>query len=179
MNNNIDPTTRIIFLDIDGVMNHAIYFKRRKEGKFERDPIDPECVQYLNRIIAATGAKVVISSTWRMHYDIEYMQTILDQKGFEGEVIGETPDVYSSHKYNAPRGCEIKDWIKKHVERDNYDLTYRRFIILDDDSDMLLSQAEHFIRTDFMGAGLTENLAYRAKRTLLGLENIYTEDHTL
>lgn len=172
MNNPIDPTTRIIFLDMDGVMNHGEYFRAVKES----DPIDPECVKNLNTIIEATDAKVVISSTWRMFYNIEAMQALLDRKGFKGEVIGETPDVYSSHKYNAPRGCEIADWIKEHVERDSFDLTYRRFIILDDDSDMLLLQAEHFIHTDFMGGGLTVNAAYRAKRMLLGLENIYRDN---
>jgi len=178
MEGTIDHNTRIIFLDMDGVMNHEGYF-RIANDKNERDPIDPVCVEYLNGIIEDTGAKVVISSTWRRWYKVEAMQNQLDHKGFKGEIIGKTPDVYSSHKYNAPRGCEIDDWIKKHIyqpaDSDLLGFTYRRFIIIDDDSDMLLSQAEHYIRTDFSGGGLTRNVAYRAKRTLLGLENLYKD----
>lgn len=163
----IDPNTRIVFLDMDGVMNHAGYYRIAKSNT-EHDPIDPENVENLNNIIRNTGAKVVISSSWRMFYDYQTIEKLLKDKGFQGEVIGETPDI---SKYSAPRGCEIQEWIYKHVECGNK-LTYNRYIILDDDSDMLLRQARHFIQTDFSGGGLTENLAYKAIRCLNSFENI-------
>ena len=164
----IDAKTRIIFLDIDGVLNHHGYFRTAKD-KNERDPIDPENVKALNKIIENTGAKVVISSTWRMFYDHKAIQRLLDAKGFEGEVIGETPDIYTEYKFNAPRGCEIDLWIKNNMESP---YSYRRYVIIDDDSDMLLQHKDHLILTDFTGGGLTENAAYRATRMLQGLENI-------
>lgn len=167
---NIDPLTRIIFLDMDGVMNNYRYFRTAKH-KSEKDPICPDAVKELNWIVDTTDAKIVISSTWRMFYNYDAMQNLLDNKGFKGEVIGETPDVYSSHKYNAPRGAEINDWITANID-DSEIHEYRRYVIIDDDSDMLLWQVPHFIHTDFSGGGLTHDIAYRTIRTLLGLENI-------
>ena len=42
--------------------------------------------------------------------------------------------------YAACRGLEINQWLKEHEDVTNY-------VILDDDSDMLLCQREHFIKT--------------------------------
>jgi hypothetical protein len=47
---------KIIFLDIDGVLN---------AGSQDEPFILPECAQRLNRIIQETGAGVVLSSAWR------------------------------------------------------------------------------------------------------------------
>lgn len=51
---------KIIFLDIDGVLNGHGYNELAGST-----PILPRCVAHLNRIIAETGASVVISSAWR------------------------------------------------------------------------------------------------------------------
>ena len=166
---SVTPETRIIFLDMDGVMNNSEYFRNAK-WKGETDRIDPLAVDQLNRIVEKTHAKIVISSSWRHFYSYEEIHKLLKKKGFIGETIGETPDVYTKYKYNAPRGCEINDWIN-HCIDDNKVCTYRRYVILDDDSDMLLKQQEHLILTDFF-SGLTHNIAYRTIRKLQGLENI-------
>jgi hypothetical protein len=47
---------KIIFLDIDGVLN---------AGCDDEPFIFSECAQRLNRIIQETGAQVVLSSAWR------------------------------------------------------------------------------------------------------------------
>lgn len=54
-----------------------------------------------------------------------------------------------------PRGVEIKQWIDTHIHSDNGENWDRKevgidfnYVILDDDSDMLLEQEEHFIKTD-------------------------------
>lgn len=165
----IDPNTRMIFLDIDGVLNHSGYFKTALAMQ-ELDPIDPECIKNLNAIVEQTGANIVISSSWRMMADIETITNLLKDKGFIGRVIGGTPDIYKTHSFNAPRGCEIKKWIDDNID-DKGLISYKKYIIIDDDSDMLLEQAEHFIHTTF-DSGLTQSLAYRATLKLLSLENI-------
>jgi len=159
----ISPNTRIIFLDMDGVMNHIGHMKGP-------DPIDPECIKRLNEIVEATDAKVVISSTWRKYTSFNTLAGRMTKMGFVGEILDYTPCIEREFGYNAPRGCEIQLWIKRNIA--DGDCTYRRYIILDDDSDMLLEQRENFILTDATGGGLTINMAHRAKRTLLGLENI-------
>lgn len=62
-----------------------------------------------------------------------------------------------------PRGVEIKQWIDTHIHSDNgkdwnrkklgKDFTY---VILDDNSDMLLEHKDNFIRTD-SEIGLTDD----------------------
>lgn len=46
---------RIIFLDIDGVLNSESYFNDKTTGA-----IDPECAKKLNRIIKETNADGII-----------------------------------------------------------------------------------------------------------------------
>ena len=74
---------KTIFLDMDGVLNHTLFFRGRtkypaKTIKRPYDQIDQESVENLNTLIQQTGAKVVISSTWRKHYDVAQMQEILN-----------------------------------------------------------------------------------------------------
>ena len=58
---------KVIFLDIDGVLNSDEYVDKVKKSDIqgiERD-IDIEKVKLLKRAIDETGAKVVLSSSWR------------------------------------------------------------------------------------------------------------------
>ena len=52
---------KIIFLDIDGVLNCA---KTKNPRKFPY-VIDQRLLKRLKRLLTVTGAKVVLSSTWR------------------------------------------------------------------------------------------------------------------
>ena len=62
---------KIIFLDIDGVLNVI------PQGRDEYGAIfHPEFVANLKHIIDKTGAKLVISSTWRMS-GLKIMKEIL------------------------------------------------------------------------------------------------------
>ena len=58
------------------------------------------------------------------------------------------------------RGVEIYNWINKNVPYEERDTTFR-YAILDDDSDMLLWQKDHFFKTEFNGGGLTEEIAQK------------------
>lgn len=180
---------KIIFLDIDGVLNHQNWFSRRHKEVNQNDVVshypfyefDPESVEQLNRIINETGAKVVVSSTWRLGRTITQLQEILDRVGFIGEVIDKTPNFHAKGTdndgerigYTIPRGCEIDWWLKNEGEfqRINWSTEeqqkyidksiVKNYIIIDDDSDMLYNQREHFIHTSFM-SGLTNELTDKA-----------------
>ena len=59
---------KIIFLDIDGVLN----CKYTKEEIFFFPFVSPKKIELLKQLIERTGAKVVLSSTWRHGWaDIE------------------------------------------------------------------------------------------------------------
>lgn len=61
--------TPIIFLDVDGVLNHYGQFAPHPSGLLlsmrDRFPLDPACVARVLRLVSETGADVVLSSTWR------------------------------------------------------------------------------------------------------------------
>lgn len=115
---------RIVFLDFDGVLNSTRFYKHRPSHEFKLDRV---AVRRLNRLLDASGAKVVVSSTWRMGRSIVELQRVLDSYGFTGEVIGRTK-VLSTY-----RGYEIRQWM---VDT-RLAIDIESFVILDDDSDMV------------------------------------------
>lgn len=119
---------RVIFLDFDGVVVCLPKVSDRlKSGKSVRSA-NPEAVSHLNHLVELTGAKIVISSTWRKHHDIDMLRGTLQRAGFTGEVISVTPD---KHDYGYPewqRGHEIDLWLRLHPKVDSY-------VVLDDDYD--------------------------------------------
>jgi len=112
---------KIIFLDFDGVLNcnttkDLVTFP--PWGAIFRG-LDDDKVQLVSKLAEVTGAKVVISSTWRLHFSIAELKDILAKRGFTADVVGETPH---SHK---ERGDEIQDWIEENGKPE-------AFVVLDD-----------------------------------------------
>ena len=172
---------RIIFLDIDGVLNHHQFYKERhKERHKERlenpdreklsdfehncDEIDSNSVELLNEIVEKTDVKFVISSTWRILHSLEEIQSYLSHHNFKGEIIGKTPRGCG----NCLRGNEILDWMKANEDVMGAPYhEYTSYLILDDDSDMLYWQRNNFINIDRY-VGLTPKNVYKAVRFLEG-----------
>lgn len=128
---------KVLFLDIDGVLNSEEY--AISLGKGGMLGIDPEKVKILDRIIEATGAKIVISSSWRGSSDL-----LADIRSSVGEYIGITP------RLSGIRGAEVKAWLI-----DNW---VDRYAILDDDSDFYKYQP--LFKTSWK-KGLTDEIADR------------------
>lgn len=62
---------KVIFLDIDGVLNYTKWYtNERNPGNLhgQEGDLDPLCVDRIIRICEETGAKVVISSDWRISW---------------------------------------------------------------------------------------------------------------
>ena len=157
---------KIIFLDIDGVLNHEKFYKEfTEEGhddmkEFFMNQIDPNSVKNLNILCDETGAKIVISSTWR-HSGIEYCVDILTKCGLTGEIIDITPTL----RDDCLRGNEILKWIKDNELLVGPYYQFTEYVILDDDSDMLYWQRNNFILIDRF-VGLTMGNVFQAKRIL-------------
>lgn len=119
---------KVIFLDFDGVLNSHKWIGANQH-LFETDrlfmhrDVDPEAVERLNRIVDATGAEVVVSSTWRRMNSRGMLQFILRKHGFNGFVKDVTPIL------GTRRGFEIQQWLDEHGPVES-------FTIIDDDSDM-------------------------------------------
>jgi len=136
---------KIIFLDIDGVVNSSFFFKTQPDKDREHD-IDPKAVEILQRILKETGAEVVLSSSWRGGEE--------NHKVIRNLVCDFTQ--ITPRCCAGIRGVEIYTWIDKNIPYDEKDQL--KYAILDDDSDMLLWQKDHFFQCD-NEFGLTEEIA--------------------
>jgi len=159
---NID--SKIIFLDIDGVLNTQQYAIQSEE---RMDAINPVSVSILNKMLEVSGAQVVVSSSWRMCFSIEELTVILQNKGLRYPILDYTPVLDS-----GVRGQEISKWIDTNKD---HGLWFNEYLILDDDSDMLYWQRENFVHTP-NDTGLTPNIAYRAINRLRGKRNWVEDD---
>lgn len=143
---------KILFLDIDGVLVTRWSLKQQSGT---RAPLDPQCLNHLDRIIKETNCEIVISSSCRQK-DLESTIELFKKYDFHKKIVGITIRGYESvikgHHLPIPRGVEIKAWIDKNIryikEKGFVDNDYR-YCILDDDSDMLLEQAPYFVKTEF------------------------------
>jgi hypothetical protein len=175
----------IIFLDIDGVLNcQLFYFSKQftdykaakkqlkkdvKSKQIERldfyaSQICKERLGWLNALCRDTDSVVVISSTWRMGKSVEELREIFEYCGATFEIIGKTDHT------GYERGTEISKWLKDNIELESHGCRYYdfdRYVIIDDDSDMLLNQGPHFFQTDNY-SGLTPTTCYKIKRFLTG-----------
>jgi hypothetical protein len=130
---------KIIFLDIDGViasLDHIRITSLLEEDNPDKYgyAFDPRCVKNLQYIIKQTNAKLIISSSWKS-MGKEALLTMWKMRELPGEIIGTTPDLL-----RGSRGMEIQVWI------DTNDVT--KFVIIDDDIDMLDSQSPYFVKTN-------------------------------
>lgn len=165
---------KIIFLDFDGVVNTCNpedYTNERFCGKTLRKFL-PRTINELNEVTKETNAKYVISSTWRLIDGLEglrdYCKNIM---GLEGEIIDVTPNL--SYSFTV-RGNEIRQWISDNEDLLGcYSSDFKQYIIVDDDSDMLLWQADHFLNVDPF-CGFNKNHTYRAIRMLNSFRNTKT-----
>lgn len=132
---------KILFLDIDGVLAG---FDWLKDWKNNADFLDPKLVQKLNTI----DCDIVISSSWG--YNGGKTAELLKQKGLKLPIIGYTEHFEIGCDWIV-RGNSIKKWLCDNMESTNF-----QYVIVDDDSDMLLEQKEHFVQTN-VETGITDD----------------------
>ncbi len=134
---------KFVFLDFDGVLNSsefAAYQYRNDESaqdSFGLDLFDPKAIEYMNRIVDATGAKIVVTSSWR-YLGLAKLQKLWKERGLHGEIIGMTSlhvvdelilekgiEWIEREMNGSPRSEEIAHWLKSYNINANY-------VILDD-----------------------------------------------
>lgn len=175
----------ILFLDIDGVLNHHPWFhseERRKADEAARalwkgsldDPewrlahsraqLDPACVARLNVLVEATRCEVVVSSTWRMGKSPELLEELLRDRGFKHPILDTTPVLSDRHhtgkRNETHRGMEIECWLRQNRPDE------RHIAIVDDDGDFGRLRS-WWVRTSSTGGGLTTRKIGKLDATLL------------
>ena len=160
---------KVLFLDIDGVLNHDDWFDsdgyKKNESGWQKSMFDPKCVARVNHILKETGAELVVSSSWR---DMSDLKDIFAGVGLpidfkvtpHADIIFrlDPHDIWNDDILRW-RGSEIKYWLEHNCP----DAIY---CILDDDIDMLEEQIPYFVVTAMSnnnpisktngGTGLTE-----------------------
>ena len=162
---------KIIFLDIDGVLN-TTYWYNQMSMSTPKDKygyaFDPNAVANLKRIIDETGADIVISSSWKS-LGLTELENMWQERCLPGTVLGITPNSVSDELLlNADldnmelfhiRGEEIKEWLSRHGKN------ISNYVIIDDVDNMLPEQQKYFIQTN-PEMGITEDIALLAIKTL-------------
>jgi len=119
---------KILFLDVDGVLNNANTLKNQGRNGWPLNHLDASRVELLNQIVDKTDCQIVLSSSWRSFFTWSAFAQVLTQKGFRhpDKFIGQTPRANFDN-----RGMEIASWLQ-----DNAVMGETHFVILDDDADM-------------------------------------------
>lgn len=125
---------RVIFLDVDGVLNSATLWKRDKPKNSTY--MSPElCVRFKGMLDRLPDVKIVVSSTWRMGFYNKIISMLSEYEVDSARFIGRTPNGCkkipgSEHLYSScERGEEIQEWLDENPGVES-------FVILDDNSDM-------------------------------------------
>lgn len=156
---------KVLFLDIDGVLNTHDFCPRAMCG-----PIHREKVTLLNHVLDTTGAHVVLSSAWRYlvyrgEMNLKGLGWLLRSHGLRDDrLVGITREdtmVERSGEWNGStpwpqaneRGEQIADWLRLSLGQ--VGVSIARYAVVDD-LDLGISEAGHpFVDTDG-SVGLTD-----------------------
>jgi hypothetical protein len=135
---------KVIFLDIDGVLNSDSTPNPRNFPYI----VDNQLLTLFQELVRKTGATVVLSSTWRVdpvgRLAAEFYKVPFD------DVCADMP--------GAPRCEEMQLWLREHPE-------VTRYVALDDDDDCLDELPLFQPRSK---TGLTEEIAHGIEEFLAG-----------
>jgi hypothetical protein len=135
---------KIIFLDIDGVLNCKETPNPRKFPFM----VDRTLLQRLHRLLEMTDAKVVLTSNWR--YD---PAGLFSARHYGVPFIDTTPDLPGEARCTA-----ILEWLRCHPD-------VERFIVIDDEDDEL---DELPLFQPLRSSGLTDDIVEGAADYLNG-----------
>lgn len=171
--------TKIIFLDFDGVLNTEQYrctMAQNGENAYDRYGFffDPDAMFNLKTIIAATSAKVCITSSWALEIGAKELARFWKDRDMPGTLLGTsagipvTPDTIYDDYFDpyklmetgvGGRGSEIESFLEAKGYKNV------RYVIIDDVPDFKPEQAPFFVRTD-PRVGITRENADQAIQIL-------------
>lgn len=161
---------KIIFLDIDGVIQHPYATKRftvnrkslvdqlSKEYQVDYHQYNefdiaavyydwhPQAISFLRNIIKETNAYIVISSNWRNPLLPNKMNDLLKLHSLDKYYLGDTPQITNILNYQdklkvyPSRVVEILTYLEEHPDITNY--------VVIDDLDLSIGLDNHFVKTN-------------------------------
>lgn len=144
---------RVIFLDVSGVLVHS-----KSSGLGEQTgeacgtsfyyaaTVDLECLKRVLRIVEATGAQIVVSSTWR-RFDAQstalrraLIAAGVQRRALRDLLVGSTPHLGEKH-------VEVFAWLREHPGVTSY-------VVIDDE--VVGQHPQLNDRPDFFKGGLLD-----------------------
>jgi len=183
-----------IFLDVDGVLNCQLFYneyfahlaryngipfyktvkkhlRKLLKGKelskldYYKSQMCPNRLSWLSELCETTNSVVVISASMRSQWSVEELQEIFNYCGATFKIIDKTS--YTGYA----RGTEIHKWLTENIEPEIHGCHYfdfEKYVIIDDDGDFLIDQAQHLFQTDPY-AGLTPTMCEDIRKFLTGV----------
>ena len=163
---------KIVFLDIDGVLNSNFWNKNHQREISVGTLIDESKIKLLCKLIKDTDAQIILHSGWKYWFDpdlkplrkeAENLQALLEKEGLT--IAGVTPDhateeIKKSKKFSLVKAGEILAWLEQHDDVDAW-------VVMDDLDLHNAEVARHQVKTD-QSIGLTGEDVERAERVLQG-----------
>lgn len=148
----------VIFLDVDGVLNTHYTRTRTSDGWCF---VDDHLVAQLRKLVDLSGARIVLSSTWREGWnqeneslnDISFTELRNKLNEFNIEIFDRTGDM-RQHRWQS---------IQEYLERPREE-PIEHYVIIDDWDDMG-QYMNHLVLTD-AGVGLADEDIQEALRVL-------------
>lgn len=135
----------IIFLDFDGVLNSLGSTLVSSNHNY----FSPISIGLMQRLAVEADARIVVSSAWRIGNDVGQLKDILLNAGGNGGLSKRVMDK-TGRSTDGIRGKEIAEWLNTAGHKG-------RYVIIDDDSDMLPEQLSNFVQTTYRdGFGVVE-----------------------
>ena len=139
---------KIVFLDIDGVLNSWRYDQMRISLQ---DNIDETRLPLLYKIVSSTDAKIVLTSSWRKHWERDS-----DKADSIGQNLNQLFEKYGLVIFDKTielldnnRTDEIRDWLANN--------SVEQFAIIDDIAFGWEELESHLVRTNYrIGRGLND-----------------------
>ena len=160
---------KVIFLDVDGALNSEddlmVYREKNNiKGCIFYAEVEDRPLKLLKELVEKSGAKIVVSSSWRIGckrsgresiFGIGLYKKLVERlKDYEMDVYDITPSLSGKQ-----RGDEIREWLQT-CESD-----IENFVILDDDADMCEFTETNLVQTTY-DHGLTEDIITKALQVL-------------
>ncbi|MEE9189201.1 MAG: HAD domain-containing protein [Candidatus Neomarinimicrobiota bacterium] len=156
---------KIIFLDIDGVLltRNSVKYQYLHHPEDENIRFSHRAVKNLNYLIKKTGAKIVISSTWRLLHTIEELDKKFREQGIKGDIISTTSIAKFSTEEDTPRGQKISEWLALNPGTQSY-------VIIDDDAktDCIQFHPYNCVETSYKDGFASEEKLKEALQILAG-----------
>lgn len=163
--------TRVLFLDIDGVLNSNFWNDTHQREISDGTLIDEEKIKLLAQLVKSTKAKIILHSGWRIWFNDKLKPTrkeaqrLVEMLAGEGLTIdGVTPDLTTEEirrtkKFSMVKADEILLWLKEHGD-------VIAWVVLDDLDLHNIQVEEHQVKPD-QKVGLTMDDVRMAEEILL------------